>query len=255
MTLRMSPITPAERISAFVLALVIPSGVILSALMARGEYGRSGPDAGALVSVAFTASHPSTAPEKPQATDEPVVRPTARSQSRTQTRRIASRPETVSIVSQALPHRLVMHHSQTSLDLVGLTSLADRAVNSEHASALPGQGASDGAGEQGSSGPAGSENDEYGRIVLRRIRQAQHYASSLQRRGITGTVVVAFSVDRRGRLRAAKVVEPSGSAAIDHLALRQLADAAPFPRPPKAKERHFRIPMTYRQTDSAPEGA
>ncbi|MXP08948.1 energy transducer TonB family protein [Pseudoblastomonas halimionae] len=88
--------------------------------------------------------------------------------------------------------------------------------------------------------------DQYGRDVYRQIRRNQAYDRALKRRSVRGTVVLAFSIDRRGRLRSRRVAVSSGEPVLDRIALRQLVAAQPFPRPPEGRTRAFRIPLTYR---------
>lgn len=256
MSVYTSPITPAERVSAFLLALLIPSGIILGALASRMESARLRPVSGALVSVAFTAQRSATVSEKAEEVkkvrETGKASPDHRARSRREgERRLAPRHAPFSILPVE-PHRLAPESLQTSFDFGSPPLSADSAMRSEEAPPSSGGASQAKAAENGSAGAAGVKADKYGQAVLREIRRAQHYATRLQRRGIAGTVVVAFTVDRRGRLRAAKVVESSGSAALDDLALHQLTNAAPFPRPPESSERHFRIPMTYRQTAGVP---
>ncbi|RIV86110.1 TonB family protein [Aurantiacibacter xanthus] len=91
--------------------------------------------------------------------------------------------------------------------------------------------------------------DRYARRVFEKIRREQSYEAVLRRDALAGTVVLAFTVDRRGQLRGQRVTIPSPHPAIDRIALRHLAEAAPFPRPPQGKERTFQIPLTYRQSE------
>lgn len=96
---------------------------------------------------------------------------------------------------------------------------------------------------------AGERADEYEMMIHRWIERHKSFPSHLSVRGIHGTVVVFFELDRKGRLYSLRVQKSSGHAALDFLAKEQLALAAPFPRAPRETEwqrRVFSVPMTYR---------
>ena len=64
-----------------------------------------------------------------------------------------------------------------------------------------------------------------------------------------GTVTLAFSLSRDGRLAAAEIANSSGMGAVDQAALGALRAAAPFPPPPEnASEQQltFAIPFQFR---------
>lgn len=68
------------------------------------------------------------------------------------------------------------------------------------------------------------------RAMVERLEVAKH--RSARHSHLAGTVIVAFRIDRRGRLVEKNVDETSGSAVLDDAALTLLADASPFPAPP-----------------------
>lgn len=96
-----------------------------------------------------------------------------------------------------------------------------------------------------SSASDSSGRDAYGRKVYARIRQRQSYDPALAAKGISGTVVLSFAVDGRGRLEGERVLQSSGHAVLDTVALGQLRAASPFPAPPARRTRMFTIPLTY----------
>ncbi|WOK36289.1 TonB family protein [Sphingomonas sp. C3-2] len=97
--------------------------------------------------------------------------------------------------------------------------------------------------------PAGSASDAFESAVHRWIERHKAFPAQLASRGIHGTVIVAFELDRRGRLHHLRIERSSGHAALDTLATSQLAGAVPFPRAPHDagwRLRAFSVPMTYR---------
>ncbi len=51
---------------------------------------------------------------------------------------------------------------------------------------------------------------------------------------LPGEVLLAFTLDPEGRLVSADILRSGGNSQLDRLALRTLANAAPFPPPPPA---------------------
>jgi protein TonB len=51
-------------------------------------------------------------------------------------------------------------------------------------------------------------------------------------KGDRGTVQVAFSIDRKGRVTSSHVAKSSGSASLDREALQLIQRSQPFPTPP-----------------------
>lgn len=60
-----------------------------------------------------------------------------------------------------------------------------------------------------------------------------------------GTVVVAFRVDRQGRIARIGVTRSSGSTTLDDAALELVRQAQPFPQPPPGEQLDLSIPITY----------
>jgi protein TonB len=60
-----------------------------------------------------------------------------------------------------------------------------------------------------------------------------------------GTVVVAFRVDRQGRIATIGITRSSGSTALDNAALELVRQAQPFPPPPPGEKLDQTVPITY----------
>lgn len=57
----------------------------------------------------------------------------------------------------------------------------------------------------------------------------------------TGSATVRFTIAAGGGLASASIVQSSGSAALDRAALKVIARAAPFPKPPAGAQRSFTL--------------
>jgi protein TonB len=64
------------------------------------------------------------------------------------------------------------------------------------------------------------------------IEHFKRYPAEARSRGDQGTAKVAFTIDHEGRLLSSRIVQSSGSAALDSETLAMLARAQPMPRPP-----------------------
>jgi protein TonB len=60
-----------------------------------------------------------------------------------------------------------------------------------------------------------------------------------------GTVVVAFRVDRQGRIARIGISRSSGSTTLDNAGLELVRQAQPFPPPPLGEKLDLTIPITY----------
>lgn len=69
----------------------------------------------------------------------------------------------------------------------------------------------------------------YGRLVWARI--AAHRPKGLR---LAGHTEVSFTIESDGTLQDAQIVQPSGNAELDRLALHTMHAAAPYPPPPQA---------------------
>lgn len=86
--------------------------------------------------------------------------------------------------------------------------------------------------------------DQYEAQVIAWLEQHKRHPG-----GVIGRTVVGFTLDRRGRLLSSSVVTSSGEGRLDQVALSQLQEAAPFPRPPTGtawRTRSFVVRLDYR---------
>lgn len=100
-------------------------------------------------------------------------------------------------------------------------------------------------------GPSGERN-VYAAQVARWLEEHKHFPASLARRQrADATVLVSFRLSRSGHASEVTLLESSGSSLLDHLAVRQVRDASPFPPPPPdigLDALRFEVPMRYRVT-------
>jgi protein TonB len=68
--------------------------------------------------------------------------------------------------------------------------------------------------------------------LVARLERNKRYPADAQARGETGTVQLAFTVDRNGGAHSVRLVRSSGSSALDRETLTLIDRAAPFPPPP-----------------------
>lgn len=97
--------------------------------------------------------------------------------------------------------------------------------------------------------PSRAETNAYSSMVLAWIKRHQRFPESHVRNALDATVLIAFTIDRRGRADHVRVVRGSGLSWLDALAVRQVRGASPFPRPLKsapAEVLSFEVPMRYR---------
>lgn len=92
-------------------------------------------------------------------------------------------------------------------------------------------------------------SDGYALRVFRHIRRYKAFPAALAGKGCEGTVLARFSLTREGRIDRLTLARSSGFGELDRLALEQLRQAAPFPKPPSSAAEDalsFLVPMTYR---------
>jgi len=80
------------------------------------------------------------------------------------------------------------------------------------------------------------------------IEHFKRYPAEARSRGDQGTAKVAFTIDHGGRLLMSRIVQSSGSAALDNETLAMLARAQPMPRPPdqlSTAELTFVVPIRF----------
>ena len=76
----------------------------------------------------------------------------------------------------------------------------------------------------------------------------RHKPSSARARSEQGTVRIAFTIDRDGRLVTSRIVQSSGSAMLDRETLDMLARAQPMPKPPGEvgeRDLSFVVPVRF----------
>jgi len=78
-------------------------------------------------------------------------------------------------------------------------------------------------------GVEGTEEAMQRSLIRRHLEQFKYYPASARRRGIGGSVEVAFRLDRRGRAGGVRVLKGSGYPILDEAALRTVRRAEPFP--------------------------
>jgi periplasmic protein TonB len=69
-------------------------------------------------------------------------------------------------------------------------------------------------------------------LLTAHIEHFKRYPSAARAHADQGTVKVAFTIDHQGHLLASRVVQSSGSTALDEESLAMLARAQPMPKPP-----------------------
>jgi protein TonB len=81
------------------------------------------------------------------------------------------------------------------------------------------------------------------------VRKKRYPPVSIARRE-QGSVEVAFTIDRRGRLISSRIARSSGFAALDNAALELVRQAQPLPLPPAGLSLpphvNFTLPVNYR---------
>jgi protein TonB len=84
--------------------------------------------------------------------------------------------------------------------------------------------------------------------LVAHITRFKRYPAAARARDEHGTTVVAFTLDRDGWVRNSRIVQSSGSRALDEESLAMLARAQPMPRPPdQIADRGlvFRVPVEF----------
>lgn len=84
--------------------------------------------------------------------------------------------------------------------------------------------------------------------VRQRIANAKFYPRIARRRGIEGQPVVAFTLDRGGRLMKANLEKTSGYQVLDQAALEAVQEAAPYPEIPaelNTETFQFKLPISF----------
>ena len=91
--------------------------------------------------------------------------------------------------------------------------------------------------------------EEFLAIVRKRIEKAKRYPEEARRKGMEGTVVVAFTVGKKGELESVEVVKSSGYKELDEAAVQTIKRAAPFPPLERFSSRErlkIEVPITFK---------
>jgi len=86
------------------------------------------------------------------------------------------------------------------------------------------------------------------RQVVSLLERHKRYPEAAQARNQHGTVELAFSLDRQGRVTASRIAKSSGSSALDEATLDLVRRAQPFPPPPPdmaGAEINLSVPIRY----------
>ena len=86
------------------------------------------------------------------------------------------------------------------------------------------------------------------RQVVGLLERHKRYPEAAQARNQHGTVELAFSLDRQGRVTASRIAKSSGSSALDEATLDLVRRAQPFPAPPPemaSAEVNLSVPIRY----------
>jgi protein TonB len=89
---------------------------------------------------------------------------------------------------------------------------------------------------------------KYVAALMRELNRHKKYPRDLKKAKVEGTVVLQFTIDRRGQLIASSVQQSSGHAGLDQAAMDMLAGAAPLPPIPEFMNRDelaLAIPVEY----------
>ena len=84
--------------------------------------------------------------------------------------------------------------------------------------------------------------------VRQRIANAKHYPRVAQRRGMEGQPVIAFTLNKGGRLMKVGLTQTSGYQLLDQAALEAVHQAAPYPEIPtelKTDTFQFKLPISF----------
>jgi len=118
-----------------------------------------------------------------------------------------------------------------------------------HIAALPRQMAAD------IQGNTGNPNHDLGALrglfigqVRQRIANAKYYPRMARRRGMEGQPIIAFTLDRGGRLMKVNLSHTSGYQLLDQAALDAVHKAVPYPEIPpdlKIETYQFKLPISF----------
>jgi TonB family protein len=84
--------------------------------------------------------------------------------------------------------------------------------------------------------------------VRQRIANAKYYPRIARRRGMEGQPIIAFTLDKEGRLVKAALSQTSGYQLLDDAALDAVQQGAPYPEIPaplKMESFQFKLPISF----------
>jgi periplasmic protein TonB len=84
--------------------------------------------------------------------------------------------------------------------------------------------------------------------IVQQLERHKSYPLAARRRGETGEVELAFSIDREGHVLSSKIVKSSGYAVLDQETMTTLQRAAPFPLAPNGLDGEkfdFTVPVKF----------
>ena len=245
-----TPCTSERRLAAL-LAIGASTALLASLLAIHGKAGSAALAPATVTTFSVAATPPAEQPAP--ATPPPPQKRQPAPESKHVPPRIASHAPPRLSLPVALPAAQAIYEPAASGDPANTAASVAFSATTRSLSSAAASRADATASEMASAavGPPARDatTDRYAQRVFEKIRRKQSYEAILRRDALAGTVVLAFTVDRRGQLREQRVAIPSPHPTIDRIALRHLAEAAPFPRPPRGEERTFQIPLTYRQSD------
>ncbi len=94
--------------------------------------------------------------------------------------------------------------------------------------------------------PRDSGNSDLLRAIRSSIERAKSYPFLARQRGIEGTVLVSFMIDKKGLPQAIRIVKSSGYQILDEEVPRMIRRASPFP----GLKGEIVIPITFKLTES-----
>jgi protein TonB len=222
-------------------AVVAAHLVLLGGLALLGTDAVPAPPPPTIVARLLSAPIPAATLEPEPDAVHPDVEPAAFPQTPAP-RRVDPRPVTTAVLATATPAQ----HPPAVAPVPAVADLAHEPANVTASAAV-----TEPASPSGSPAPLEVDDDELRRYVgalMRELNRHKKYARHLKKARIEGTVVLQFSVDRRGRLLAARVQRSSGQPELDQAALEMIAAADPLPAIPAAMNRDelaLAIPVEY----------
>ncbi len=89
------------------------------------------------------------------------------------------------------------------------------------------------------------DSPQYKGLVFGRLGRSHDIMERARAQHLRGQAVVAFSIDDAGAIAGLSIVQSSGNAALDGLALELVRAAGPFPPPPPGAQRNFTPALTF----------